>query len=386
MSTFTPEALAVMAKINKDYGTGALVLAKDIQVHKRYTTGHLGLDVALGGGWPANQPIEVLGRESNGKTAVVLKTLAANMDIDPEFTALWVAAEHFDVDQAEALGVDCSRVIVHNTQAMEEAFQVMLAFGAERAVDAIILDSYPALVPDEEAAKDMDEHSMAIGARLFGKFFRKWGRQCRIDITDPDVKPMLGPIIINQFRDKIGAWSPHGTPKTSPGGNAKNYAFYVRVEVQRDEFIKITENGLKVPVGQTIKVTTTKNKSNSPGQVAVLDFYFRDADSLDKKRGDYDLSKDIALCALLFGVIERRGSTFVFENGELDSKKKPLHRWAGKDAMYAGVMESPDLFAQIRERVLAVAADPAAEHALTEEAVTEAASAGVKVVARKEAA
>lgn len=387
MSTFTPEALAVMAKINKDYGTGALVLAKDIQVHKRYTSGHLGLDVALGGGWPANQPIEVLGRESNGKTAVVLKTLAANMADDPEFTALWVAAEHFDVDQAEALGVDTSRVIVHNTQAMEEAFSVMLAFGAERAVDAIVLDSYPALVPDEEAAKDMDEHSMAIGARLFGKFFRKWGRQCRIDITDPNVKPMLGPIIINQFRDKIGAWAPNGgTPKTSPGGNAKNYAFYVRVEVQRDEFIKITENSLKTPVGQTIKVTTTKNKSNAPGQVAVLDFYFRDADSLDKKRGDYDLGKDIALCALLFKVIERRGSRFVFENGEVDGKGKPLHNWQGKEAMFTALLEDVDLFAEVRTRVLAVANDPAAEHALTEEAVDEALSAGVRTVTRKEAA
>jgi recombination protein RecA len=384
--SLSADALAVLAKVNTQYGEGALVLAKDIQIHHRYTTGHLGLDVALGGGWPANQPIEVLGRESNGKTAVVLKTLAANMAADPEFTALWVAAEHYDVDQAAALGVDNSRVIVHNTQAMEEAFSVMLAFGAERAVDAIVLDSYPALVPDEEAMKDMDEHSMAIGARLFGKFFRKWGRQCRIDITDPNVKPMLGPIIINQFRDKIGAWSPHGTPKTSPGGNAKNYAFYVRVEVARDEFIKVTESGVKTPVGQTIKVTTTKNKSNSPGQVAVLDFYFRDADTLGFKRGEYDLGKDIALCALLFGVIERRGSRFVFENGEVDSKGKPLHNWQGKDAMFAGLLADPDLFAEVRARVLAVANDPAAEHSLTEEAVEEAVNAGVRVDARKDAA
>jgi recombination protein RecA len=384
--SLSKEALAVIAKVNKTYGEGAVVLAKDIQIHKRYTTGHLGLDVALGGGWPANQPIEVLGRESNGKTAVVLKTLAANMAIDPEFTALWVAAEHYDVDQAAALGVDNSRVIVHNTQAMEEAFQVMLDFGSTRSVDAVILDSYPALVPDEEASKDMDEHSMAIGARLFGKFFRKWGRQCRVDITDPDVKPILGPIIINQFRDKIGAWSPHGTPKTSPGGNAKNYAFYVRVEVARDEFIKVNDNGVKVPVGQTIKVTTTKNKSNSPGQVAVLDFYFRDADSLGFKRGEYDLAKDISLCALLFRVIERRGGTFVYANGQVDDKGKPLHRWQGKDAMFAGLLEDPDLFEEIRTKVLEVANDPANEHSLTEDAVEEAASAGVRTVSRREKA
>ena len=381
--SLTPEAEALIAKINKTYGEGSVVHAKDIQIHKRYTTGWLGLDVALGGGWPANQPIEILGRESHGKTAVVLKTIAANQAADPNFTCLWVAAEHYDVDQATALGVDNDRIIVHSTQAMEEAFEVMLAFGEAKAVDAIVLDSYPALIADDEAAKDMDEFAtMAVGARLFGKFFRKWGGQVHNDITNPEAKPLLGPIIINQFRDKIGGFSPRGTPQTSPGGNAKNYAYYVRVEVARDEFITETFKGVDTKVGQTIKVKTTKNKSAAPQQMAVIDFYFRDAPKHGFKRGQYDLGADMVLMAVLFGVITKRGAWFYFENGEVDESGKPKHRWQGKEALTEAILADPVLKAAVEAQVRVKAADPTSLNSITEDDVTDAKNAGVRKVSR----
>lgn len=381
--SLTPEAEALIAKINKTYGEGSVVRAKDIQIHKRYTTGWLGLDVALGGGWPANQPIEILGKESHGKTAVVLKTIAANQAADPNFTCLWVAAEHYDVDQAAALGVDNDRIIVHSTQAMEEAFEVMLAFGEAKAVDAIVLDSYPALIADDEAAKDMDEFAtMAIGARLFGKFFRKWGGQVHNDITNPDAKPLLGPIIINQYRDKIGGFSPRGTPQTSPGGNAKNYAYYVRVDVARDEFITETFKGVDTKVGQTIKVKTTKNKSAAPQQMAVIDFYFRDAPKHGFKRGEYDLGADMVLMAVLFGVITKRGAWFYFENGEVDESGKPKHRWQGKDKLTEAILSDVDLKEAVEAQVRVKAADPSSLNSITEDDVADAQNAGVRKVSR----
>lgn len=381
--SLTPEATALVNALNKKYGEGSVVRAKDIQIHKRYPTGWLGLDVALGGGWPANQPIEVLGKESHGKTALVFKTIAACMAADPNFTVLWVAAEHYDVDQATALGVDNDRVVVHSTQAMEEAFEVMLAFGASKAVDGIVLDSYPALIADDEAAKDMDEFAtMAVGARLFGKFFRKWGGTVHNDITNPDAKPLLGPIIINQYRDKIGGYSPRGTPQTSPGGNAKNYAYYVRVDVARDEFITETFKGVETKVGQTIKVKTTKNKSAAPQQVAVIDFYFRDAPKHGFKRGEYDIGSDIVLMAVLFGVVTKRGAWFYFENGELDEGGKPKHRWQGGPALKEGILSDDALYAAVEAEVRKRAANPQYLNTITDEEVTDAQNAGVRKVSR----
>lgn len=332
-------ARALVNQINKKIGAEAIVLGSDLKVAKRFPSGSPALDVALGGGWPGNQWSEIIGRESHGKTAVVLKTIAENQRRDPEFSTLWVAAEHYDEGQATALGVDNERVIVAPTQEMELAYETILQFAESRTVDCIVLDSYPALIPDEEAAKKMDESTMALGARLTGKFFRKAGAATKRSLTDENDRPLLG-LIINQWRDQIGAFSPQGTPKTTPGGNAKNYAFYVRVEVARAEWIDEVRTGKgKTRVGQVIKLKTIKNKSAAPQQTATVHFYFRNAPYLGFSRGDYDTAQEILVLAQLFDVVHRRGTAGAITYGN--------HKWRGKEAMYAAIREDLDLQDQL---------------------------------------
>jgi recombination protein RecA len=375
------EALALIAKINKAH-PGAVCFASEMRVAKRFTSGSLSLDIALGGGWPGNQWVEVIGRESNGKTALVLKTVAANQKKDPNFTALWIAAEHYDVDQATALGVDNERVLVVPTQAMEFAYQTMLDFAESRSVDMIVLDSYPALIADEESEKDMDEAVMALGARLTGKFFRKSGAATKRSMTDEDDRPLLG-IVINQFRDAIGKFSPHGTPTTTPGGNAKNYAFYTRVEVRRDEWIQESRPGKgKVNVGQVIKVKTIKNKSAAPQQTATIDFYFRSAPYLNFARGDYDIVKEIMIMGILFDVIQRKGAYFQIDTGEYDDKGKPVLRWQGKDPMLDHIRQDLDLQETLYEKIL-IASKKVDERSISEEDLDAAETAGTKKVTRR---
>jgi recombination protein RecA len=382
VSPVSTDALALIAKINKEHGEGAACFAAEMKVAQRFTSGSLSLDIALGGGWPGNQWVEVIGKESNGKTALVLKTLAANQKKDINFTCLWVAAEHYDTDQAEALGVDNDRVIVLPTQAMEFAYQTMLDFATSRSVDMIVLDSYPALIADEESEKDMDEATMTLGARLTGKFFRKAGNATKRSMKDPDDRPMLG-IVINQFRDAIGKFSPHGTPTTTPGGNGKNYAFYTRVEVRRDEYILEARPGKgKVNVGQVIKVKTIKNKSAAPQQIATIDFYFRKAPYLNFLRGEYDTTKEIMTMGILFDIIKRKGAYFEIDNGKYDDKGKPVLRWQGKEPMLQAIREDPDLQESLYVRILA-ASTHADERSVTEEDLDAAQNAGTKKVSRR---
>jgi recombination protein RecA len=379
------DAVALINKVNKELKAEAVVLGSAIKVSKRFTTGSLALDVALGGGWPANQWAEIVGHESSGKTAVALKTVAANQKINPDFTTLWIAAEHYDADQAQALGVDNDRVIVHSTQSMEEAYEVVLTFAESRTVDLIVIDSYPALVADEEAEKGMDEATMALGARLTGKFFRKAGAATRRSLTDEEDRPILG-IMINQFRDAIGQFSPFGTPTTSPGGKAKNYAFYVRIETKRDEYIEepIPGKNLKMKVGQTIKATTVKNKSAAPRQVAKIDFYFRDAPQHGFERGDYDEVQEIKVLGLLYDVIQRSGAYFSVDDGRgYDDKGYPLLRWQGKEALDAAVRGDLDLQEYIKSEVLVRASNPAHFRAISEDDVETASSAGERKVSRR---
>jgi recombination protein RecA len=262
--------------------------------------------------------------------------------------------------------------VVVPTQEMEVAYETMLEFARTRAVDCVVLDSYPALIPKEEEDKAMDEAVMALGARLTGKFFRKAGSATRRSLVIEE-RPMLG-FIINQYRDKIGAFSPHGTPKTSPGGNAKNYAFYVRVEVTRDEWIEQATPGKgKVKVGQKIKVRTTKNKSAAPQQVAYIDFYFRDAPVLGFSRGHYDLAKELVAMAVVYDVITRGGATFRFAD----------HKWTGKDAMYAAIRSDVALRNQITEGVRKIALDPLHLKGVTESDLSNAANVGVRTIQRR---
>lgn len=345
------DALALVAKVNKELGGGGnITVASSMTTTGRITSGSMAIDVILGGGWPINQCIEVIGRESNGKTTIVYKTIAANQESDPEFTTLWIAAEHYDSEWAAALGVDNDRVIVFPTQAMEIAYDKVLEFAESRTVDCIVIDSYPAMIPLEEAEKDMGDAVVAVGARLTGKFFRKLGSAMTRSI-DGDDRPVTV-FFINQFRDQIGGFSPRGVPQTTPGGKAKNYAFYIRVEVSRDDYIDEARSGKgKARVGQHIKVKTIKNKSAPPQQVATIDFYFDHAPVLGFRQGDYDLPKEYMTYAILYDIIKRGGAYYTFDE----------RKWMGKEAVLASIREELDLQADIRARVLAQAAKPSSE-------------------------
>ncbi|WP_409238321.1 ATPase domain-containing protein [Streptomyces sp. PA5.6] len=319
----TGEAVALMAKINKQYGEGSVVVASALQDSGQLATGILSLDLILGGGFPRNQWSEVIGMEGSGKTTVCHRAVAYNQHLDPNFVTLWIAAEAYDVDQAKMLGVDVDRIIVHATNRMEEAFQVMIDAAEARAVDLIVLDSYPALVPDGEAEKDMDEASMTLGARLMGKFFRKVGKETG-KATTATQRPVTG-LIINQWREKIGGRVMNGqVPKTTPGGHAKNFAYYCRVEVARAEWIDEARHGKgKARIGQVVRFKTIKNKQIAGQKVSQSDYYFEDAAVLGFRAGEFDIVKDLLTWGVFYDVIGRRGAYFHFGD----------QRWKGKEPL-----------------------------------------------------
>lgn len=350
-------AQAVLAQINKSLGEGTAVLASDMVIPKRFTSGSLSLDIILGGGWPGNQWVEIIGRESAGKTACALKTVAANQRKNPDFMTLWVAGEHYDVAQAAALGVDNDRVAVVPTQEMEKALELMLVASGSQEYDCVILDSYPALIPGEEDEKAMDEAAVAMGARLFGKYWRKAGKATK-RASDGSERPMMG-IIINQYRDKIGGFSKFSIPQTSPGGHAKDYAYFTRLDISRDEWITEKRPGVKdpVPVGQTIKMRTIKNKAAPPQQVAKVNFYFRDAPILGFRRGDYDTGEEFVRVGIDLGVIKRSGGWYYYAD----------RKWQGKPSLEVDMRCEPELAAELRAEVLEIARNPHIATTLVEE-------------------
>jgi recombination protein RecA len=331
------DLLKVVAKLNKKFGDDTIVIGSNIRdLSERFTSGSLALDVALGGGWPANQWHEIIGEESNGKTAIAFKTIAANQKKDPEFTTVWVAAEQWVPSYAELCGVDVSRVFVIESNIMEEVYEAVIQIVESKSIDCIVIDSLPALVPSAENEKEMEEFTVGRGAIMTNKFFRKVGKASKRSLTEAE-RPFIG-IMINQWRDRVGVM--YGDPRTTPGGKGKNYSYFTRVEIKRDEWIEVGTGDSKRRVGQTIKARTLKNKSAPPSQTAYMDFYFADGGSVEP--GSYDFAKEIVALGILNGVIKRAGAYYRYAE----------RQWQGADAMVASIKEEIDLKETLEKDVL----------------------------------
>jgi recombination protein RecA len=337
MAILTGNLAKVFNELNKKMGPGMVVVGSEItQSGKRLTTGSVAVDVALGGGWPANQWHEIIGEASNGKTALALKTIAANQAKDPEFTAVWVAAEEWVPEYAKMCGVDPSRVYVISTNIMEEAYEAVIRLAESKAVDCIVIDSLPALVPTTENDKEMEESTVGRSALLTNKFFRKVGKASKRSLTEHE-RPFIG-LMINQWRSKIGVM--YGDPRTTPGGLGKDYAFFTRIEVRRDDWIEAGTGQDKRRIGQAIKVRVLKNKSAPPSQVALVDFYFSDGGIVPA--GDFDFAKEILSIGILNRVIKRAGAYYRYAD----------RQWQGSDAMLSSIREEIELKEALERDVL----------------------------------
>lgn len=324
---------AIMASVNKKYGDDVIVKGSRVKEElSRITTGILAYDLMTGGGWPVNQWSEIIGDESSGKTALAYKTIAANQAINPDWIAMWIAAEEFVPEYAKAIGVDLDRLWVVETNVMEHAYDLVNRALENRAVDCIVIDSLPALVPGDEAEKAMEEFTMGLGARLTGKFFRKSSKSQKRSMIIED-RPCTG-LMINQWRDRIGVM--YGDPRTTPGGKAKNYHYFIRLEVKRDEWIKDKDE----IVGQTIKARTIKNKTYRPQQVGLVDFYF--AETPGFSMGEFDTIKDVVNICISIDIISRAGAYYSYGD----------QKWQGKDSLIMGVREDLDLQKELREKAI----------------------------------
>ena len=330
------EALKIAAGINKKLGAGTVITANQARLPERITSGSLTLDVVLGGGWPMNHWVELVGEASHGKTALALRTIAANQARNENFIAVWIAAEAFDSQYAELCGVDTSRVLLVETNSMEDAFDSVIQFMESKAVDMVVVDSLPALVPSAEDEKHMEEFTVGRGALITNKFFRKVASATKRDLVEAE-RPVLG-IMINQYRMKIGVM--HGDPRTTPGGLGKDYAYSVRCEVKRDDWLEVGTGQEKRRIGQTIRVRTIKNKTFPPQQTAYLDFYFADGGPVEA--GSYDSGKEIVALSILNGIVDRRGGWMYYND----------RKWQGAQALIDSLREEVDLREELTTAVM----------------------------------
>lgn len=259
------------------------------------SSGSMGLDLALGGGYPLGRIVELRGYESSGKTTLAL-TACASIQKQTGKAIVYVDRENaIDMDYVEALGVDISpqKFILTQAGTAEECLEIIRESAKSDAVGGIVMDSVAAMFPRCYLEAEVGDAKMGVLARLMSAWLP--------GIVGDLKRNNIIALFINQYREKIGVM--YGSPKTTPGG--KSLGFYA------SQILDIAKSGVIGDKGEEsaihVKVRVEKNKVAPPLRKAEFDIRFGEG---------VDRASEVLDLAVEYGVVDKKGSFFRY-NGDL---------------------------------------------------------------------
>ena len=313
---------AAMAKIEKDFGKGAIMKLGDEQVDnvEVIPTGSIALNMALGvGGYPKGRIIEIYGPESSGKTTLAIHAIAEAQKAGG--IAAFIDAEHaFDRFYAAKLGVDVDNLWISQPDTGEQALEIADQLIRSSAIDILVIDSVAALTPKAEIDGDMGDNKVGLQARLMSQALRK--------LTSTISKTNTTCIFINQLREKIGIM--FGNPETTTGGNALKFYASVRLDIRKVTSIKDGDN----VIGNQVRVKVVKNKVAPPFRKAEFEITF--GEGISRIGEIIDLG-------VQYNVIQKSGSWFSYEGSKLAQ---------GRDATKALLRDNPELCEELEAKIM----------------------------------
>ena len=307
----------VLADIEKQFGKGAIMKLGE-NAHMKVdvcSSGCLSLDIALGvGGYPRGRIIEIYGPESSGKTTFALHAIAEIQKKGGR--AAFIDAEHaLDPVYAKRLGVNINELLLSQPDTGEQALEICEALVRSEAVSIVVIDSVAALVPQAEIDGEMGDSHVGLQARLMSQALRK--------LSGTINKTKTTAIFINQLREKVGVL--FGNPETTPGGRALKFYSTIRLDVRRNEQLKMGDG----VVGNRTTVKVVKNKVAPPFKNAVVDIMY---------------GEGISNLAVDAGIVQKTGAWFSYSGEKLGQ---------GKENVKLLLKDTPELKEEIEQKVRA---------------------------------
>ena len=314
----------VIANIEKSYGKGSIMMLgkknHDINV-EIFSTGSLGLDIALGtGGLPKGRVVEIYGPEASGKTSLTLHVIAEAQKTGA--TCAFIDAEHaLDPTYAKKLGVNIDELLISQPDTGEQALEITDTLIKSESVDLIVIDSVAALVPRAELEGEMGDSLPGLQARLMSQALRK--------LTSSISKTNTMVIFINQLRMKIGVM--FGSPETTTGGNALKFYSSVRLDIRRIGAIKDKD----VITGNQTRVKVVKNKMAPPFKQVEFDIMY--GQGISKVGEIIDLGSQA-------DIIEKSGAWYAYNGEKIGQGRENSKRF---------LLENPAILDEIEAKIRA---------------------------------
>jgi recombination protein RecA len=309
-----------LGRIEKDHGKGAVMRLGEVAQRlatEVIPTGSLALDFALGvGGIPRGRVAEIFGAEAAGKSTLAIHIMAETQKAGG--IAAYIDVEHaLDPAYAARCGLNLDELLIAQPDSAEQALDITEQLVRSGAVDAVVIDSVAALVPQAEVEGDMGDTHVGLQARLMSQALRK--------LTATIHRSKTAVIFVNQLREKVGVI--YGSPEVTPGGRALKFYSSVRIDLRRVESIK---QGAEV-VGNRVRARVVKNKVAAPFRVAEFDIMFSRGIS---KAGDL-----LDLGATL-GIIKKSGAFFSYGETRLGQGRENAKEFLEQHPEIAGSIES----------------------------------------------
>jgi len=312
--------------IQKKYGDVVKPMSEKPLIIDTISTRSIGLDMNLGrGGVALGRIYEIFGGEASGKTTLAMSIIAEAQSRG--MTAAFIDAEHSaDPQLFESMGVDLDKLIVIDLFTGEEnldAAEILMKTGE---LDLVVVDSVTALIPQDQAQKEIGDTTIALLARLMSTTLLRY-----VPIA---AKNNVCVIFINQTRNKVGGY---GNPETTTGGNALKFYATGRIKVSGAQAVanRIKDEDGTV-IGHMTKCEIVKNKLSAPFKSNIVPLYYGVG---------YDLEYEIITYAVDLGIIEKKGAWYYHKGETIGQGDKGVRDYFNKH---------PEVFFEIKDQVISM--------------------------------
>ena len=258
-------------------------------------------------------------------TKAILLMIEAQKAYPDKLVAFIDCEQSFDKEYAEKLGLKTDEEFLFFIQpdSANQALDLMLQFISSSLFSIVVLDSVPALVPEQNLNADVGDVQVASAARLLSNELRR--------IMIETKKSNTATVLINQWRANIGFT---GGDKAMPGGQAMKYYPSMTIDLKRKELVKKGDDF----IGMDVQANFIKHRFGAPFTKAVYRLYY--GEGIRRSDEAVEVAKDL-------GIIVGKGwYTFPISATETE-------RLQGIENVINWYKEHPEAFAYLESLVIA---------------------------------